>query len=167
MLLSSQTAIPKPGSSAASSPALAELLSCPSREGVLVISLLPPRLVLRWECIRLVSGSPLKGENARGTSHLADADFPFASPFAPFSAPFLGPVGGPIISGFINQHLDWRWTWWVTIMCVASTPSSPPTPRPALTFPHLTAGPPSSSSSSSSSFPKLTSPPNCSPKPRS
>ncbi|ORY69294.1 major facilitator superfamily domain-containing protein [Leucosporidium creatinivorum] len=35
------------------------------------------------------------------------------------ASPFLGPVGGPIISGFINQHLDWRWTWWVTIIWAA------------------------------------------------
>ncbi|BGP36464.1 hypothetical protein JCM10449v2_000365 [Rhodotorula kratochvilovae] len=26
------------------------------------------------------------------------------------------PVVGPIISGFINQHLDWRWTWYILIM---------------------------------------------------
>lgn len=41
---------------------------------------------------------------------------------APMSAytagPFLGPVAGPIISGFINQNLDWRWTWWILLMCV-------------------------------------------------
>ncbi|GAA5969102.1 hypothetical protein JCM11641_007470 [Rhodosporidiobolus odoratus] len=32
------------------------------------------------------------------------------------AGPFLGPVVGPIISGFINQHLDWRWTWYVLII---------------------------------------------------
>jgi MFS family permease len=49
------------------------------------------------------------------------------SPFSLYflSAPFLGPVAGPIISGFINEHLDWRWTWWVTIMCVDSLLAAP------------------------------------------
>jgi MFS family permease len=32
---------------------------------------------------------------------------------------FLGPVAGPIFSGFINQHLNWRWTWYILIMCVS------------------------------------------------
>lgn len=27
-----------------------------------------------------------------------------------------GPVLGPIISGFINMHVDWRWTWRVFII---------------------------------------------------
>ncbi|GEM06256.1 MFS transporter [Rhodotorula toruloides] len=39
---------------------------------------------------------------------------------APMSAytagPFLGPVAGPIISGFINQNLDWRWTWYILLI---------------------------------------------------
>ncbi|GAA5925312.1 hypothetical protein JCM3775_006420 [Rhodotorula graminis] len=35
------------------------------------------------------------------------------------SGPFLGPVVGPIISGFINQNLDWRWTWWILIIWAA------------------------------------------------
>ncbi|SGY31884.1 BQ5605_C002g01269 [Microbotryum silenes-dioicae] len=40
-----------------------------------------------------------------------------ASPMAFYTAsPFLGPVIGPIISGVINQHLDWRWTWYILIM---------------------------------------------------
>ncbi|BGP44550.1 hypothetical protein JCM10450v2_000364 [Rhodotorula kratochvilovae] len=33
-----------------------------------------------------------------------------------FLAGAAGPVVGPIISGFINQHLDWRWTWYILIM---------------------------------------------------
>ncbi|GAA5856336.1 hypothetical protein JCM8547_000876 [Rhodosporidiobolus lusitaniae] len=27
------------------------------------------------------------------------------------AGPFLGPIGGPLVNGFVNQHLDWRWTW--------------------------------------------------------
>ncbi|GAA5844999.1 hypothetical protein JCM11251_003177 [Rhodosporidiobolus azoricus] len=39
------------------------------------------------------------------------------APMQTFTAgPFLGPVFGPILSGFINQHLDWRWTWYVLAM---------------------------------------------------
>ena len=29
------------------------------------------------------------------------------------NGPFLGPVFGPLLSGFINQHTNWRWTFWV------------------------------------------------------
>lgn len=48
-----------------------------------------------------------------------------ALPMAAFSVnPFLGPVFGPIISGFINQHLYWRWTWWIFIICRLPVPSS-------------------------------------------
>ncbi|EST05577.1 Major facilitator superfamily [Kalmanozyma brasiliensis GHG001] len=36
--------------------------------------------------------------------------------FVPMSiytnGPFLGPVFGPLLSGFINQHTNWRWTFW-------------------------------------------------------
>jgi len=28
---------------------------------------------------------------------------------------FLGPATGPIISGFINQHANWRITWFTLI----------------------------------------------------
>ncbi|GAA5859832.1 hypothetical protein JCM1840_006476 [Sporobolomyces johnsonii] len=31
------------------------------------------------------------------------------------AGPFLGPVFGPVISGFINQHCDWRVTWYVLL----------------------------------------------------
>ncbi|GAA5922081.1 MFS transporter [Sporobolomyces koalae] len=38
------------------------------------------------------------------------------SPLTMFSAStFLGPVVGPVISGFINQHTNWRVTWYVLI----------------------------------------------------
>ncbi|KAG9054970.1 hypothetical protein FS842_003636 [Serendipita sp. 407] len=41
-------------------------------------------------------------------------------PMSVFSAcPFLGPVVGPIIGGFINQHVSWRWTWYVQIIWTA------------------------------------------------
>ncbi|BGP12510.1 hypothetical protein JCM10213v2_000427 [Rhodosporidiobolus nylandii] len=46
--------------------------------------------------------------------------FPPAEVGAPMgfytAGPFLGPVVGPIISGWINQTLDWRWTWRVLII---------------------------------------------------
>ncbi|KAM0793435.1 hypothetical protein ACM66B_000880 [Microbotryomycetes sp. NB124-2] len=29
------------------------------------------------------------------------------------SSTLLGPVGGPLLSGFINEHLYWRWTWYI------------------------------------------------------
>ncbi|CBQ72989.1 related to multidrug resistant protein [Sporisorium reilianum SRZ2] len=29
------------------------------------------------------------------------------------NGPFLGPVFGPLLSGFINQHVQWRWTFWL------------------------------------------------------
>ncbi|KAF9446914.1 MFS general substrate transporter [Macrolepiota fuliginosa MF-IS2] len=31
-------------------------------------------------------------------------------------SPFLGPVVGPFIAGFINQHLNWRWTYYLVII---------------------------------------------------
>ncbi|KAF8879767.1 major facilitator superfamily domain-containing protein [Gymnopilus junonius] len=31
-------------------------------------------------------------------------------------SPFVGPVVGPLLSGFINQNLDWRWTYYILIM---------------------------------------------------
>ena len=31
-------------------------------------------------------------------------------------SPFAGPVFGPLISGFINQHLHWRWTYYVQLV---------------------------------------------------
>ncbi|KAF5364598.1 hypothetical protein D9758_005617 [Tetrapyrgos nigripes] len=31
-------------------------------------------------------------------------------------SPFIGPVLGPLLSGFINQNVDWRWTYYVLIM---------------------------------------------------
>ncbi|KAH9979929.1 major facilitator superfamily domain-containing protein [Lactifluus volemus] len=40
-----------------------------------------------------------------------------ATPMAVYTiCPFLGPELGPILSGFINQHLHWRWTFYILIM---------------------------------------------------
>jgi MFS family permease len=30
--------------------------------------------------------------------------------------PFLGPTIGPLVGGFINQHVTWRWTFYVIII---------------------------------------------------
>ncbi|KAG5936816.1 hypothetical protein E4U53_000144, partial [Claviceps sorghi] len=39
------------------------------------------------------------------------------APMALFSAaPFVGPSLGPIIGGFINYHVQWRWTYYVLLM---------------------------------------------------
>lgn len=69
-----------------------------------------------------------------GSAYLSIAGGSVADMFAPakiglpmsvFSAsPFLGPVLGPVVSGFINQNVDWRWTWrvfliWSGLMLVA------------------------------------------------
>ncbi|KAJ7902327.1 MFS general substrate transporter [Mycena leptocephala] len=40
-----------------------------------------------------------------------------ATPMAVYTiSPFLGPVFGPLIGGFINQNLDWRWTYRILII---------------------------------------------------
>ncbi|KAI0301207.1 major facilitator superfamily domain-containing protein [Multifurca ochricompacta] len=40
-----------------------------------------------------------------------------ATPMAVYTiCPFLGPELGPILSGFINQHLHWRWTFYILII---------------------------------------------------
>ncbi|KAG7093210.1 hypothetical protein E1B28_006897 [Marasmius oreades] len=37
-----------------------------------------------------------------------------ATPMAFYTlSPFIGPVVGPLFSGFINQNVDWRWTFYV------------------------------------------------------
>ncbi|KAJ3561103.1 hypothetical protein NP233_g10402 [Leucocoprinus birnbaumii] len=44
------------------------------------------------------------------------SDREVATPMAIYTiSPFLGPVIGPLISGFINQHLEWRWTFYLVI----------------------------------------------------
>jgi MFS family permease len=35
------------------------------------------------------------------------------------AAPFIGPVLGPLVSGFINEHTNWRWTYYVIIIWAA------------------------------------------------
>ncbi|KAF7315940.1 RNA polymerase II-associated protein [Mycena indigotica] len=40
-----------------------------------------------------------------------------STPMAVYTAsPFLGPVFGPAIGGFMNQHLDWRWTYRISLI---------------------------------------------------
>jgi len=40
-----------------------------------------------------------------------------ATPMAVYTlSPFIGPVLGPVISGFINQHVSWRWTYYVLLI---------------------------------------------------
>ncbi|KAH7097694.1 MFS general substrate transporter [Auriculariales sp. MPI-PUGE-AT-0066] len=47
-------------------------------------------------------------------------DYNVALPMAVYtSSPFLGPVLGPLISGFVNQNLDWRWTYYVMLIWAA------------------------------------------------
>ncbi|KAF7761644.1 hypothetical protein Agabi119p4_9636 [Agaricus bisporus var. burnettii] len=45
------------------------------------------------------------------------SDQTVATPMAVYTiCPFLGPVVGPVVSGFINDHLDWRWTYYIILM---------------------------------------------------
>ncbi|KAJ3729655.1 major facilitator superfamily domain-containing protein [Lentinula raphanica] len=40
-----------------------------------------------------------------------------ANPMAVYTiSPFIGPVLGPLLSGFINQNVNWRWTYYMLIM---------------------------------------------------
>ncbi|KAJ7049929.1 MFS general substrate transporter [Mycena amicta] len=40
-----------------------------------------------------------------------------ATPMAVYTiSPFLGPVFGPAIGGFMNQNLDWRWTYRISLI---------------------------------------------------
>lgn len=32
------------------------------------------------------------------------------------ASPFLGPELGPVAGGFINQFIDWRWSFWVLVI---------------------------------------------------
>ncbi|KAK7444059.1 hypothetical protein VKT23_015456 [Stygiomarasmius scandens] len=54
---------------------------------------------------------------AGGTvSDLFDNDH-VGNPMAIYTiSPFIGPVVGPLMGGFINQNLDWRWTYYILIM---------------------------------------------------
>ncbi|KAJ3874792.1 MFS general substrate transporter [Lentinula edodes] len=37
-----------------------------------------------------------------------------ANPMAFYTcSPFIGPIFGPLVSGFINQNLNWRWTYYI------------------------------------------------------
>jgi multidrug resistance protein len=39
------------------------------------------------------------------------------APMAMFAlAPFLGPTTGPVAGGFINYHVDWRWTYYAFLI---------------------------------------------------
>ncbi|KAF8147884.1 major facilitator superfamily domain-containing protein [Crassisporium funariophilum] len=45
------------------------------------------------------------------------SDSTVANPMALYTlSPFIGPVLGPLISGFINQNLNWRWTYYVLLI---------------------------------------------------
>lgn len=42
-----------------------------------------------------------------------------ANPMAVYTlSPFLGPILGPLFSGFINQHINWRWTYRVQLIWI-------------------------------------------------
>ncbi|PFH48800.1 hypothetical protein AMATHDRAFT_149102 [Amanita thiersii Skay4041] len=42
-----------------------------------------------------------------------------ANPMAVYTiSPFIGPVIGPLIGGFINQNLNWRWTYYIVLIWV-------------------------------------------------
>ncbi|KAH9476477.1 Efflux pump atB [Psilocybe cubensis] len=44
-------------------------------------------------------------------------DHTVASPMAVYTiSPFIGPVLGPLLSGFINQNLQWRWTYYILLI---------------------------------------------------
>ncbi|TFK55492.1 MFS general substrate transporter [Heliocybe sulcata] len=44
-------------------------------------------------------------------------DASLSTPMAVYTlCPFIGPVLGPAISGAINQHLNWRWTYYVQLI---------------------------------------------------
>ncbi|KAI0786398.1 major facilitator superfamily domain-containing protein [Abortiporus biennis] len=61
-----------------------------------------------------------------------------ATPMAVFTiSPFIGPVVGPLMSGFINQHLNWRWTYrimliWTFVQIVGLLLIVPETYHPVL-----------------------------------
>ncbi|TFK35007.1 major facilitator superfamily domain-containing protein, partial [Crucibulum laeve] len=67
------------------------------------------------------------------------SDHAVANPMALYTiSPFIGPVLGPLLSGFINQHLDWRWTYhveviWIFIEFIALLILVPETYVPVLT----------------------------------
>ncbi|KAF9034818.1 MFS general substrate transporter [Panaeolus papilionaceus] len=45
------------------------------------------------------------------------SDATVANPMAFYTmCPFIGPVIGPLIGGFINQNLNWRWTYYIMLM---------------------------------------------------
>lgn len=52
-------------------------------------------------------------------------------------SPFIGPTLGPLIAGFINQNLDWRWTYridlcWIFGQCILLLIFVPETYAPVL-----------------------------------
>ena len=55
------------------------------------------------------------------------------------ASPFLGPGLGPVVGGFINQNLDWRWSFyvlliWAGLMLAAIVLLVPETYHPAVSF---------------------------------
>ncbi|KAI6118228.1 major facilitator superfamily domain-containing protein [Pisolithus sp. B1] len=53
------------------------------------------------------------------------------------ASPFIGPTLGPLIAGFINQNIDWRWTYridlcWIFVQCILLFVFVPETYAPVL-----------------------------------
>ncbi|KZS90192.1 MFS general substrate transporter [Sistotremastrum niveocremeum HHB9708] len=70
-------------------------------------------LVMRFLCG--FAGSAFMSVAGGSVSDLFE-DHEISLPMAVYTlSPFLGPALGPVMSGFINQHLDWRWTYFVLL----------------------------------------------------
>ncbi|KZT29306.1 MFS general substrate transporter [Neolentinus lepideus HHB14362 ss-1] len=74
----------------------------------------PVHLVFRFWCG--FAGSAFLSVAGGSISDLF-TDATLATPMAVYTlCPFIGPVLGPAISGAINQHLDWRWTYYIELI---------------------------------------------------
>ncbi|KAJ3487798.1 hypothetical protein NLI96_g3279 [Meripilus lineatus] len=73
-------------------------------------------LVLRW--LTGLSGSAFLSVAGGSVSDMFRNQH-VPSPMAVYTiSPFIGPVIGPFMSGFINQNLDWRWTYRVILIWI-------------------------------------------------